>query len=73
MQLRTQVPNSKTMGPLTTASRIIQREGFFSLYKGLSAVYSGIIPKMAIRFASFEQYKELLKDKETGEVRGWAG
>jgi len=68
MQLRRQVPSSKTMGPLTTATRIINREGFLSLYKGLTAVYSGIIPKMAIRFASFEQYKEILKDKETGNV-----
>ncbi|GMI43595.1 hypothetical protein TrCOL_g963, partial [Triparma columacea] len=68
MQLRRQVANAKTMGPLTTASRIVKREGFLSLYKGLSAVYSGIIPKMAIRFASFEQYKEFLKDPSTGHV-----
>jgi solute carrier family 25 citrate transporter 1 len=49
-----------SMGPIGTAKRIVQREGFFALYKGLSAVYTGIIPKMAIRFVSFEQYKELL-------------
>lgn len=49
-----------SMGPYGTAKRIIQREGFFALYKGLSAVYTGIIPKMAIRFVSFEQYKEIL-------------
>jgi solute carrier family 25 citrate transporter 1 len=46
------------MGPLGTARRIVQREGFWSLYKGLTAVYTGIIPKMAIRFVSFEQYRE---------------
>ena len=54
------------LGPIGTAQRIIQREGFLALYKGLSAVYTGIIPKMAIRFLSFEQYKELFhgaKDK----------
>lgn len=28
------------------------------MYKGLTAVYTGIIPKMAIRFLSFEQYRE---------------
>jgi len=50
------------LGPIGTARRIVQREGFFALYKGLSAVYTGIIPKMAIRFLSFEQYRELLKD-----------
>uniref|UniRef100_A0A7S2HH19 Mitochondrial carrier protein n=1 Tax=Helicotheca tamesis TaxID=374047 RepID=A0A7S2HH19_9STRA len=48
------------LGPIGTARRIIQREGFFSLYKGLTAVYTGIIPKMAIRFLSFEQYREHL-------------
>lgn len=49
-----------TLGPIGTAKRIVQREGFFALYKGLTAVYTGIIPKMAIRFLSFEQYKDML-------------
>jgi solute carrier family 25 (mitochondrial citrate transporter), member 1 len=46
------------LGPIGTARRIIEREGLMALYKGLSAVYAGIIPKMAIRFVSFEQYRE---------------
>lgn len=50
-----------TMGPFGTARRIVEREGFFSLYKGLSAVYCGIIPKMAIRFLTFEQYRDTLQ------------
>lgn len=29
------------LGPFGTAKRIVQREGFISLYKGLSAVYTG--------------------------------
>lgn len=53
-------------GPIGTARRIVQREGFFALYKGLTAVYAGIVPKMAIRFLSFEQYKEILQQM-TGE------
>jgi solute carrier family 25 citrate transporter 1 len=48
------------LGPFGTAKRIIQREGIVALYKGLTAVYTGIIPKMAIRFVSFEYYKEVL-------------
>jgi solute carrier family 25 citrate transporter 1 len=48
------------LGPFGTAKRIIQREGFMSLYKGLTAVWTGIIPKMAIRFVSFEQYRDVL-------------
>lgn len=31
-----------------------------ALYKGMTAVWMGIVPKMAIRFVSFEQYRELL-------------
>ena len=55
------LPNSAVqapLGPIGTARRIIEREGFIALYKGLSAVYAGIIPKMAIRFVSFEQYRD---------------
>jgi len=64
MQLRTQIANAKPIGAFTTATRIVKREGFTSLYKGLSAVYTGIIPKMAVRFASFEQYKALSADED---------
>lgn len=42
------------------------------LYKGLGAVTTGIVPKMAIRFTSFEAYKKLMADKETGAVSGQA-
>lgn len=45
---------------------IIRRETPLALYKGLGAVLSGIVPKMAVRFASFETYKNGLADKETG-------
>ena len=45
---------------------IVRRETPLALYKGLGAVLSGIVPKMAIRFASFERYKAWLADKETG-------
>jgi len=49
------------LGPIQTARKIIRKEGFRSLYKGLSAVYVGIIPKMAIRFVSFEHYKDVIR------------
>lgn len=39
-----------------------------SLYKGLGAVVSGIVPKMAIRFSSFEYYKDKLADSSTGKT-----
>ncbi len=47
---------------------IARRETPLALYKGLGAVLSGIVPKMAVRFASFETYKEALADKETGKT-----
>jgi hypothetical protein len=38
------------------------------LYKGLGAVLGGIIPKMAIRFTSYEYYKQLLANSQTGQI-----
>jgi solute carrier family 25 citrate transporter 1 len=46
----------------------VQKETALGLYKGLGAVLGGIIPKMAIRFTSYEAYKGWLADKETGAV-----
>lgn len=45
---------------------MVSKEGFFALYKGLSAVMMGIVPKMAVRFTSFETYKEWLGAAPTG-------
>ncbi|KAK4055150.1 Mitochondrial succinate-fumarate transporter [Microbotryomycetes sp. JL201] len=58
----------KPRGFLATGKHIVAKESPLGLYKGLGAVVTGIVPKMAIRFASFEAYKELLADKETGKV-----
>ena len=46
----------------------MKKETALGLYKGLGAVLGGIIPKMAIRFTSYEAYKEMLADKETNMV-----
>jgi hypothetical protein len=46
----------------------VAKESPLGLYKGLGAVVTGIVPKMAIRFASFEAYKDFLQDKSTGKV-----
>lgn len=42
----------------------MKRETALGLYKGLGAVLTGIVPKMAIRFTSYEWYKQLLADKD---------
>lgn len=47
--------------PLRTAALIVKNEGFFALYKGLGAVISAIVPKMSIRFVSFEAYRGWLR------------
>ena len=42
----------------------MKRETALGLYKGLGAVLTGIVPKMAIRFTSYDWYKQALADKE---------
>ncbi|KAI9678943.1 MAG: Mitochondrial succinate-fumarate transporter [Trizodia sp. TS-e1964] len=59
---------AKRRGFLTTGAEIIKRESPLALYKGLGAVTTGIVPKMAIRFTSFEWYKSLAANEETGVV-----
>jgi len=58
----------KPPGFINTGKSIYSQEGFLALYKGLGAVVIGIIPKMAIRFSSYEFYRTLLADKNTGVV-----
>jgi solute carrier family 25 citrate transporter 1 len=48
------VTQLKPLGFFATGRQIAARETPLGLYKGLGAVISGIVPKMAIRFASFE-------------------
>lgn len=74
MQLsrRARAPGVKSRGFIKTGVEIVKRETPLGLYKGLGAVVTGIVPKMAIRFTSFEAYKKLLADKETGIVSGQA-
>ncbi|KAF9578485.1 hypothetical protein BGW38_005686, partial [Lunasporangiospora selenospora] len=44
--------------------KIIRKESPLALYKGLGAVTAGIVPKMAIRFTTFQFYKDLMIDKD---------
>ncbi|CAO3659993.1 unnamed protein product [Umbelopsis vinacea] len=52
----------KRLGFIGVGAKIVRNESFFALYKGLGAVVVGIVPKMAIRFSSFEYYKSLMAD-----------
>ncbi|KAJ6263222.1 Mitoferrin [Drechslerella dactyloides] len=70
MQLsrRRRAPGVKPRGFITTGVEIVRRETPLGLYKGLGAVVMGIVPKMAIRFSSFEAYKGWGTNKETGKA-----
>jgi len=71
MQLsrRARAPGAPRRGFIKTGAEIVKRETPLGLYKGLGAVLTGIVPKMAIRFTSYEWYKQLLADKD-GKVSG---
>jgi solute carrier family 25 citrate transporter 1 len=66
MQLsrRARQPGAPKRGFIKTGAEIVKKETPLGLYKGLGAVVTGIVPKMAIRFTSFEAYKKLLASKE---------
>ncbi|PUU84022.1 mitochondrial carrier domain-containing protein [Tuber borchii] len=71
MQLsrRNRAPGVKRKGFFLVGKEIVKRETPLGLYKGLGAVVTGIVPKMAIRFSSFEFYKSLAKvHPETGRI-----
>jgi len=73
MQLsrRARAPGAKPIGFIGTGMSIVKRETPLGLYKGLGAVLTGIVPKMAIRFTSYEWYKQALAD-DSGKVSGKA-
>jgi solute carrier family 25 citrate transporter 1 len=50
----------------------VLNEGFISLYKGLSAVMVGIVPKMAVRFSSYEHYKVRAATPTDGSTHLWS-
>ncbi|KAF2225122.1 mitochondrial uncoupling protein 2 [Elsinoe ampelina] len=66
MQLsrRARAPGQKRRGFIKTGVEIVKRETPLGLYKGLGAVLTGIVPKMAIRFTSYEWYKQLLANSD---------
>ncbi|KAK6341266.1 hypothetical protein TWF696_008350 [Orbilia brochopaga] len=70
MQLsrRRRAPGVKPRGFIKTGVEIVRRETPLGLYKGLGAVVMGIVPKMAIRFSSFETYKGWGTNPATGKT-----
>jgi len=69
MQLSRRREGIKRRGFIKTGMEIARKETPLGLYKGLGAVLTGIVPKMAIRFTSYEWYKQMLADKD-GKIHG---
>jgi Mitochondrial carrier protein len=57
---RAPVQFNSSEGSLMYSIRSIYQQSPFAFYRGLGAVMMGIMPKMAIRFTSFETYKAAL-------------
>ena len=74
MQLsrRARQPGAPKRGFVATGAAIVRKETPLGLYKGLGAVLTGIVPKMAIRFTSFGAYRQALADPRTGVASGSA-
>lgn len=62
----------KKLGFIGTGIQIAKRETPLGLYKGLGAVVTGIIPKMSIRFTSYEFYKRQLAPKDGSKLPTWS-
>ncbi|ODQ68499.1 mitochondrial succinate-fumarate transporter [Nadsonia fulvescens var. elongata DSM 6958] len=60
LQGKARDPSVRAAGFIKTGIEIARKESPLSLYKGLGAVVTGIVPKMAIRFTTYEYYKKLL-------------
>jgi solute carrier family 25 (mitochondrial citrate transporter), member 1 len=57
----------KYTGPVDCVKKTVQAKGFFGLYRGLSVLLYGSIPKSAVRFGAFEEFKRLMAD-ERGQL-----
>lgn len=57
----------KYTGIIDCAKKTVQQNGVFGLYRGLSVLLYGSIPKSAVRFGAFETFKQNLQD-ERGQL-----
>ena len=56
-------------GPVDCVKQTVRGYGFFGLYRGLSVLLYGSIPKSAVRFGSFESLKKRFAD-DSGQLSG---
>jgi len=67
LQLDEKVGKYKGIGDC--AKQTVQQNGIRGLYRGLSVLVYGSIPKSAVRFGSFEKFKSILAD-DKGNLSG---
>jgi len=61
-QLQLDEKVGKYKGIMDCAKQTVKEKGPFGLYRGLSVLIVGSIPKSAVRFGTFEQFKNMKKD-----------
>ena len=67
-QVKTQLQlDPRLKGPLHAARVTVAERGFFGLYRGLSSLLIGSIPKAAVRFWAYEECRKMLMD-ENGKM-----
>jgi solute carrier family 25 citrate transporter 1 len=54
----------KYSGPVDCVKKTIKTNGFFGLYRGLSVLLYGSIPKSAVRFGAFEELKKRMVNEK---------
>eukprot|EP01064_Diplonema_japonicum_P024304 TRINITY_DN3484_c0_g3_i1.p1 TRINITY_DN3484_c0_g3~~TRINITY_DN3484_c0_g3_i1.p1 ORF type:complete len:282 (+),score=26.89 TRINITY_DN3484_c0_g3_i1:76-921(+) len=58
-----QLGGGKYKGLVDCASQTVKKHGFIGLYRGMSVLLAGSIPKQAIRWSAFEQSAVVLRDE----------
>lgn len=62
LQLDEKGDRKKYNGIFDCAKKTVKNHGFFGLYRGLSVLLYGSIPKSAVRFGAFETFKGFMVD-----------
>jgi len=64
LQLDERSAKPKYTGPLNCVAVTVREHGFFGLYRGLSSLIYGSIPKASVRFSMFEFLKNKMADEK---------
>lgn len=63
LQLDSKAAQPRYRGPIDCVRKTVHTHGFFGLYRGLSSLLYGSIPKAAVRFSVYEQLRNMLVDE----------